>query len=212
MAQITRAETIDELIERVGAKLDLTITSSSIPSREQTVVWLNDGALLLARLLPARRLGGLQQEIPYEDVTDKIDIDGNDLLRIVSVKKYGIECRVMDQRELSLVKTRLPLTHTTRTPACAVSGDEGSVTLEFFPESNGNVEVKGLKRPTAYEDSDSWEPDEWSMPVELELPIIDYAVIQGKIQDEEPEQAALLMKNWAQLLGIESKVDALGVD
>jgi hypothetical protein len=212
MTQIGRASTIDELIERVGAKLDLEITSTSIPSREQTVRWLNDGALLLARLLPPSRLGGLHFELSFDDVGETLDIDGDHLMRVVRVKKFGIECTIREQRDLSMIRTRMPLVHTTRTPACAVSGQDGAVQLEFFPYSNGTVLVKGIKRPTAYEDSGSWEPDEWSMPAELELPIVDYAVVQGKVQDEEPEQAAMLMKQWTQFVGIEIKVDAVGVD
>lgn len=212
MVQIGRAESVDNLIARVGAKLDLTITSTSTPDRGQTVQWLNDGALLLARLLPPHRLGGLQFDLGFTDIGASANIDTDDILRVVSVRKYGVECTVMTKRDLSLAETRTPMLYTTRTPACAVTGEGGAVHLDFFPTFTGDVEIKAIKRPTAYEDSPSWVPDQWSIPVELETAMIDYAVIQGKVQDEEPEQAQMLMQHWAQATGLEIRTDAIGVD
>lgn len=212
MVQIGRAETIDELIERVGAKLDLAVTDNSTPNRGQVVQWLNDGALLLARLLPFERLMGLQFKISISDVGESASIDRDDIIRLTSIRKYGVECTRMTLRELMESSTRLPLLFTSRTPAVAVSGLEGLVRLEFFPTYPGDVECLALRRPTAYQDSGSWAPDEWSLPVELELGVVDYAVVQGKVQDEEPEQAKMLLEAWYQAMGIEIKTDAIGVD
>ena len=109
MAHIERAQNIDTLIGRVGAKLDLTITTTSTPNREQTVQWINDGALLLARLLPPHRLGGLQADVNFYDVRETADIDVQSIMRVVSASKYGVECTILSKRDLVMAKTRTPL-------------------------------------------------------------------------------------------------------
>ena len=44
-------------------------------------------------------------------------------------------------------------------------------------------------------DADQW-PDAYSPPLEWEKFLVDYAVIQGKVQDEEPQQVNLLLQAW----------------
>ena len=212
MVLIDRSQTIADVLSRVGAKLDVTVTDNSTPSSDQVVQWLNDGSLLMVKYMPPHRLGSLMFVTTESDVGEYWALASTDMLRPVAVKKFGVECARLVQRDLDLVITQTPLLFTTRNPAFAVSGEAGALKLQFWPASLGPVSVKGIKRPTAFENDAGWAPDQWSLPAELELNAIDYAVIQGKIQDEEIEQATILKKEWTQELGIEMQIDALGVD
>jgi len=224
MAVIERSQDLWDLMRKVGAKLDLSVTETSTPNVEQVCDWLNEAAILLTRLMPDKRLGGLRSAILSEsDASEFIDLAGTDMVRVVGVKKYGVECTVLTQRKMDLVSTRSPLIHTVRNPAVAVSGEAGYVKLQFWPTSPGPVTVKGIRRPTSYHNDFSardaedepiytYAPDEFSLPVELESSAIDYAMIQGKIQDEEPEQVQLLYQMWSQQMGLETKVEGLGVE
>ena len=225
MSVIDRSQTLDELLRKVGAKLDQTITETSAPSDIQVCDWLNEAALLLCRLLPANRLGSLRSMVISDNNTGEfLDLTNSDIVRVVGVKKYGVECTVVDQRTMDLTFTRLPLVGTVRNPSVCVSGESGYVKLQFWPTSSGPVRVKGIRRPTAYHadwlsrdpESDepiyTYAPDEFSLPVELEQSAIDYALIQGKIQDEEPQQVQLLHQMWASQIGLEMKIEGLGVE
>lgn len=210
MAEITQSQTTAELLKKVGAKLDLSITSSSTPSREQVIVWLNDAALLLARFLPDHRLSSLKVTVNAEDISEYYTVS-DELERAVTVKKFGVVCTRLKQRQMDLITTRSPLIYTSRNPAYCNSGNAGSVQLQFWPTSPGPVSVKAIRKPQAYEDDDGWVPGTYALPAELELLAVDYAVLQGKIQDEEFEQAQLLIQKWGQDAGIEGSIDGLGV-
>lgn len=209
MAEITRAQTISDLIAKVGSKLDISITAMSTPSISQVVSWLNDAALLMTRLMPEDRLGIFRTTITSDSVGASISITSQ-MSRILTVKKYGVVCTRLTQRDMDLVATRSPLLHTTKNPACCVSGDAGNVAIGFWPTSAGPVSIVAVRKPTAYTAS-GWAPDTYSLPPELELLAVDYAVIQGKIQDEEPQQAQVLYQMWVQQAGIEAQVEGLGV-
>lgn len=218
MAAIDKAQTITELVDRVGDKMDLTINENSTPSIGQVCSWLNEAALLLARYLPPHRLGSLRAPaIAQDDVGARLDLTGNSILRVVGVKKYGTECTVLGQRRMDLVATRYPLVHTVRNPSVCISGESGAVQLQFWPESLGPVEVRGIQIPTKYHNEQSggsytWVSDTYSLPAELETAAVNYATIQGKVQDEEPEQVAQLYQMWMQEMGIEQRIPGLGVD
>ena len=224
MAVIDRSQDLPELLRKVGAKLDLTVTETSTPNDVQICDWLNEAALLFTRFLPANRLGSLRSAVLVNDsIGEFMDLTGSDVVRAVGVKKYGVECTVLGQRKMDLVSTRSPLIHTVRNPSVAISGESGFVKLQFWPTSIGPVRVKGVKRPTAYNadwvsrDTDdnpiyTYAPDEFSLPAELETAAIDYALIQGRIQDEEPEQVQLLYQMWSQQLGFETKIEGFGVE
>lgn len=224
MAAIQQAQSLSELLVRVGGKLDLTITETSTPNVGQVCGWLNEAALLFARLLPVARLGSLRSPVVTEDdVGGTLDLTGTDITRVVGIKKYGTECVVLTQREMDFISTRSPLIHTVKNPSACVSGDSGSVLLQFWPSSPGPVSVKGVRKPTAYHNNYTstdefgdpiydWAPDTYTLPVELETAAVDYAVIQGKVQDEEPEQVQILSQMWAQSIGIETKIPGIGAD
>lgn len=209
MAEITRSQTIADLLAKVGSKLDISITTMSTPSSAQVVSWLNDAALLMTRLMPEDRLGIFRTQVSNENVGSSIAIVSQ-LARVITVKKYGVVCTRLSQRDMDLIATRSPLLHTTRNPACCVSGDAGNVTINFWPVSAGPVSIVAVRKPTAYT-VNGWSPDTYSLPPELELLAVDYAVVQGKIQDEEPQQAQVLYQMWVQQAGIEAQVEGLGV-
>lgn len=209
MAEITRAQTISDLVAKVGSKLDINITAMSTPSISQVVSWLNDAALLMSRLMPEDRLGIFRTTITSENVGESIAITSQ-LARVVTARKYGVVCTRLTQRDMDLVSTRSPLLHTTKNPSFCVSGDAGNVTINFWPTSSGPVSIVAIRKPTAYLAS-GWTPDSYSLPPELELLAVDYAVVQGKIQDEEPQQAQVLYQMWVQQAGIEAQIEGLGV-
>lgn len=213
MTEIVRAQSLADIIARVGAKLDINITSSSTPNTNQVVRWLNDAALLLVRMLPEDRLGAYKETVLDQHVGQTLTIT-EQFLRIVTVKKYDVVCTRLLQRDMDLMATRSPLLHTTRNPAFCVSGNSGNVALNFWPVSDGPVSVTAIRKPTAYTNpiaAPFWAPDQYSLPPELELLAVDYAVVQGKIQDEEPQQAQLLYQMWVQQAGLEGQVEGLGV-
>jgi hypothetical protein len=210
MAEITKSQTTADLLKKVGSKLDIDITDTSTPNRAQVISWLNDAALLLVRMLPEDRLGLLRDSFEEESTSSGLVID-RPYMRIVSVKKFGVTCTRLSQNELELVASRTPLMHTTRNPAYCVSGSGGDVEIQFWPETPGPVLVKAIRKPEAYEDDDTWEPGDYTLPAELELHAVDYAVLQGKIQDEEIQQVQMLMQLWMQFAGIEGQIEGLGV-
>jgi hypothetical protein len=177
----------------------------------------------LIKLSP--KLGSLRSSVISNDETGEfLDLTNSDIVRVIGVKKYGVECTVVDQRKMDLTATRLPLVNTVRNPSVCVSGESGYVKLQFWPTSIGPTRVKGVRRPTAYHASFSgrdpdtdepiytYAPDEFSLPAELEMAAIDYAVIQGKVQDEEPQQVQLLHQMWVANVGLETKIEGLGVE
>jgi hypothetical protein len=209
VAEIIRSQLITELLAKVGSKLDIDITDTSTPSDAQVVSWLNDAALLIARFLPEDRLGLLQDKVEVEDVGESLVVD-SPFERFVSIVKYGVVCKRLTQRDMDLISTRSPLLHTTRNPAFCVSGNAGYINLRFWPTSIGPVTVKAIRKPEAYAVTD-WTPGTYSLPVELELLAVDYAVVQGKIQDEEVQQAQFLLQAWMQQAGFEAQIEGLGV-
>lgn len=211
MAEIIKSQTTQDILDKVGAKLDIEITATSTPNTSQVISWLNDAALIIVRLLKEERLGLLRASLTEEDVTDALTIS-EPFERVVSATKYGVICTKLDQRAMDLVATRMPMVNTTRNPAYCISGSGGSVQLQFWPQSPGPVVVKAIRKPQAYETDSGWTPGAYTLPVELELIAIDYAVLQGKIQDEEVQQAQILMQAWYQQVGIEGQVEGLGVE
>jgi hypothetical protein len=210
VSEINKSQVVGDILDKVGAKLDIEITDTSTPTAQQVVVWLNDAALMIVRLLPEERLGLLRTSISSDDISGVISIT-EPVEKIVSARKYGIECTKLKQREMDLVSTRMPLVHTTRNPAYCISGSGGSVQLQFWPESSGPVLVKAIRKPEAYSMAPGWTAGSYTLPVELEMLAVDYAVLQGKIQDEEVQQAQILMQAWFQQAGIEGQVEGLGV-
>lgn len=209
MAEILRSQDISDLLAKVGSKLDVDITDTSTPSTAQVVQWLNDAALLMARLMPEERLGLLQTKLTADSVGQLLSLT-DQLERIITVTKYGVVCTKKSQRDMDLVATRTPLLHTTRNPAYCVGGDSGNVSLKFWPSSVGPVTVTAIRKPQAYT-ATGYSPGTYALPVELELLAVDYACVQGKIQDEETQQANMLFQMWMQQAGIEAQVEGLGV-
>lgn len=210
MAEIVKAQTLADILVKVGAKLDIDITDTSTPNREQVVLWLNDAALLLCRLLPEARLGLLRDSFEEESASSMLVIS-RPYLRIVNVKKFGITCTKLEQAEFELISTRFPLMHTTRNPAYCISGGGGDVELQFWPETPGPVLVKAIRKPEAYVNDDDWIAGDFTLPAELEVHAVDYAVLMGKIQDEEVQQVQMLTQLWIQLTGLEGQIEGLGV-
>jgi len=108
------------------------------------------------------------------------------------------------------MKARMPYMATVMSPYYARFGRSGKVRLKFLPESKGKITLSYIRMPTAY--TSSWTPDDYSAPAELEELIVDYAVVRGKIQDEEPQQVQLLWQAWFQSAGLEPNLDMTGVE
>lgn len=224
MVVVQKAQDIDTLLTRVGGKLDIVVTETSTPNASQVCDWLNEAAILLTRLLPVERLGSLRSPVFSEsDVGETLSLSSTDMIRVIGIKKYGTECVVREQREMDFISTRSPLINTVRNPSASISGDSGDVQLQFWPTSPGPVAVKGINKPTVYDntwttlDGDGdpiydWTPDTYTLPLELETAAVDYAVLMGRVQDEETQQVQQLVQMWGQSVGIEVKIPGLGVD
>ena len=214
MTAITRAENMDDLISRVSALLDVPINENSIPSEQQVIRWFNDAAILIVKLLPDERLAWAQHVMSYDNVGSELYLEGSNIIRIVAVSKYNYDCTEVTHKKLLSMRARFPYYATVQSPYYCRFGSQGKVRLRFLPESFGKVSVAYVRMPTAFykNSSNQWEPDDYSVPAELEPVLVDYVVMKGKIQDEEPQQFQVLYQEWVQSLGIETQAKVTGVE
>jgi hypothetical protein len=203
--------TAEQMIAQVGAKLDLEITENTVPDKEQVVQWLNDASLYMAKILPAPAVSGITRSFKSDSVGSQWELPTGEILRVLVVRKFGNISFMADMAKLSWVATNVPMTHTSRNPICAVSGSGGNTVLEFFPRTNAPAEVIAVVAPEQIT-AEGWTPGEYAPPPSWALGMVDYAVIQGKIQDEEPEQAAFLLKSWQENLQVEMGSGFIGMD
>lgn len=193
-----------ELAARVGALLDVTIDTSSgnedkgTPSYSQVRSWLYDAARQILHLAPEPHVAGFVNRATSAGVTSTWAIDGIAIERILSVIKGGFVCDKVSYSTLRRIPMLMPSLYSGGGYAYAESGSIGEATLQFYPEDSDDVEVAYVA-PVAQVASwvesptDNYiPPDSWSKLM------VDYAVIQGKVQDEEPEQVQLLMQLWVQ--------------
>lgn len=215
MSAIVQAVNMTELVNRAAALLDVPINENSIPSMEQVVRWFNDGLLLLTKLLPDERLAWAQHSIVIDNVGSELHLEGSNIIRLGVVTKYNFQAHEVGHQMLMSMRSKMPNKASVQTPYFCRFGSEGKVRLKFLPESSGKVHVNFVRMPTAYfwnNDGDQWTPDAYSAPAELEPFLVDYVVLQGKIQDEEPQQFQMLYQAWMQSLQIESQAITTGVE
>lgn len=204
------SESISDVIDKVAGKLDAIVDTSTTPSKAQVINWLNDGLMLITKTLPDHRLSWLLDRIS-PTVQTAYTIDNLDIMRVTSVVRYGRRCRKVDSDELNWISGSAPYSSTEIDPTYAVSGVGGMVTLRFWPESMAATTVEYIHRPAQYS-LEGWDPlGRYTPPPEAEDIIVDYAVIQGKIQDEELEQAMALWNQWKERYQIEAGPETLGV-
>lgn len=188
--------TPDELVARVGAKLDSVPTDSTVPSINQIKGWLDEGAIEIARLAPESMLGSLIAT-HTNTITDSYEPEDY-VMRILSVSKFGAVCKVVP----NIVTFRLlvgsaGLAFDQKSPLACVSGTAGRIAVKFYPETSGQIIVDYVRKPNSYLDTyDSGS--EYYLPQEFEQFLISYAVIQGRIQDEEPGLAQQQAQIWYQ--------------
>ena len=210
MTQITRSDVL-AMIARVGAKLDIpTIDASSTPTNTQVIQWLDDAVMKLAKMLPSSKMGSLTWVYESDSITANLNLEQQSpvVMRVFSAKKFGYGCKRYELDEFEQIKTKLPMLHTQSNPAFAVSGVAGELVLMFYPESPGACEIRVAAIPTSYTSIQ----DEFSAPLTWEDHIVDFAVLQGKIQDEEPEQTSLLLQEWMASIQVAMQLPSLGVD
>jgi hypothetical protein len=184
-----------DLRDKVGALLDVDIGSDTTPDEDQVNAWLYDGAIKMMSILPLEMLGGFMKTQSTADIDGDVSIDAADMLRIVSVTKGGQPCVEVPLANLHGLALRAPYLFR-NTYAYARMGESGEATLQFYPADSGQVEVYYIAFPDA---ASSWSgtsslapPESWSGQ------LVEYAALQGKIQDEEPQQAQMLYQMWVQ--------------
>jgi len=202
----------DKLRNRVGSLLDVRITEATTPSKDQVDEWMYEGALMLCKILPIGLLGTMM-DVETATVTKDWDVGGLDIVKAVSVEKNDAGCTIYPYPELVHIRDNMSSLHTTSNFACAFTGEVGGASIiRFYPETSASATLTFVTSPAPVS---KWAkttaphlipPDTWS-----EL-IVEYAVMKGKIQDEEEQAATMLYQMWMQSIQAFSGSGVLGTD
>jgi len=202
----------DQLRNRVGSLLDVRITEATTPSKDQVDEWMYEGALMLCKALPVALLGTMM-DLETATITTDWDISDFDVVKAVTVEKDGVRCKIYSHPDLLHIRDNMGALHTDEYPACSFTGIAGGkAVIKFFPETNLSVSLTFVTSPapvTAWKKTVSPHlipPDSWS-----EL-IVEYAVMKGKIQDEEEQAASMLYQMWTQSVNVFVGSEVLGTD
>jgi len=195
--------TRSELEDQVGYKLGLTIDANSIPSNTQVQQWLNEGQLDVARKIHPQLAPDLIEvesiNINAGDETFALSSLSKPFIKLIACRYAASAtdtdrpCKIVDAYSHSaLVRAGDFLKPTSDDPIVSVQNGN----LAFYPTADavggGDAVVTYLREP----DTLSADGTECELPAFLEDLVVDYAVIQAKIQDEQFDQAMLLYKNY----------------
>lgn len=203
----------DLLRNRVGALLDVRISDATTPSIDQVNNWMYEGAMVLCKIIPIGQLATMMNIETSTETTDW-DINELDMIKLAVVQKADKQCRIYAYDDFLHVRDNLPSLHTDNSPACSLSSNAaGAAVLKFLPETSATVSVLYVASPAPIVE---WEPatvaphlvppDTWA-----EL-IVDYAVMKGKIQDEEEQAASMLYQMWTATVQAFIGTTVLGTD
>lgn len=202
----------DKLRNRVGALLDVRITEATTPSKDQVDEWLYEGALMMCKILPLGLLGTMMDVEEATVITDW-DISAFDVVKAVAVEKNGAICKIYTYPELLHIRDNMSALHTSSNFGCSFVGDAGGAgVIKFYPESSSLAILTFVASPAPISE---WvktsaphliPPDTWS-----EL-IVEYAVVKGKVQDEEEQAASMLYQMWIQSVQAFTGSAVLGTD
>lgn len=210
MSYIQRSRVTD-LLMRVGYKLDLTPDGSSLPSDTQIKQWLEDACVRMVEILPLGRLTEFFQSASVAiGQGGRGDIASLPLMRLVAVKFAGQACTVMPVEEFSATIRSAPGLYGYLFPSATVIGTDTGAAIEIYPAYSGNATIYYVAEPRPIEDWDNDAIFPWNMlvpPAYWEESMVDYAVAQAKVQDEEIGQAQQLIQLWQEQVAIKMQVN-----
>lgn len=210
--------TPSQMVARVGSLLDIEVSDDTVPSNDDIITWLNEGALEVVKMMPDEKVSALTKRIGVTDVGERTylneDHDFEPPMRIMTVTKFGAVCTKAKNYEDYLQKKKLtPLIFDRTNPLACQTGTIASPVIEFFPADTGDVVIQAVIAPSAYAmDGGYDENDDLYPPVSWERLIIDYAVMRGRTQDEEPGQANLQYQMWIQAVQTAARSNDFGFE
>ncbi len=199
MSYIQRS-TVEDLVKRVGYKLDMRPDGSSLPEDVHVKQWLQDACLRMLDILPLEALAEffVQSSVTI-GVSGRGSVAGLPILRLVAVRYNGQSCTTMPNDEFQTTIRRAPSLYSHLFPAATIVGTATGAALEVYPAVQGGAAVYYVAEPRPIADWDNDDSSPWNMllpPASWEEAMVDYAVIQAKIQDEEIGQAQQLIQAW----------------
>jgi len=194
-----------DLQNRVAAGLDVDLSTTSVPTTDQVDAWLWDAAMFLATVLKPDQIPSLigDEENVTAMATGTTTLAGTNVIRPLYIgantdttnSKVYNPCTIYTQQEHFRIKQFAPNMHTADNPAAVVTGKQGSLSIEFYPSGMTfyNIRYIGAPSPVA-----NWTgaaanfvpPSAWAQAMTA------YAVMMGKLQDEEVELANMSKAIW----------------
>lgn len=203
----------DTMRNRVGALLDVRISSATTPSIDQVNEWMYEGAFNLCKILPTEMLGTMSLLKAYTSQAPPLALGGLELVRLITLEVGGVRARMYSYPDFLNVRDHMPQLHTGTSPAATLTPDaEGITNVTWLPVTPEDVNITYVTEPAPVS---AWNktaapnlipPDTWS-----EL-IVQYAVVQGKIQDEEEQAAGMLYQMWTASVQAFIGREVLGTD
>ena len=191
--------TLQSLLNNVGAKLHVTLGTTTVPTQDQVTQWLNDAQVEIARIKNVPELV-ISYTPPASTVATSVAAPDN-LLRIVDAydnfdnkKMYPITYDIYTR-----IKAGSDSYYTTSTYCYLIGNNGTSRVIYYYPESDpGEKTFLYLKKPDDLVNL----TDVISISDDYAPFLVDYAVIQGRVQTEDYEKVYMLLADWYKKLGV----------
>lgn len=199
MATLTK-RTAAKMIDAVGAKIDIVLTTNTTPNRKQVVDWLNEGVIETIKLLPEESFRDLF--VDYSSLGN--EISESDLLlpvmKTISFFRNGASCVKITDKEFFSLLQNSPFKFTSMNPAYARITLGGIAIWRSYPTGKALNQIIYIPYPFMYDtgngDEENETPTRYSIPALLENYVIDYAAAMARVQDEEPAQYQMYKQDW----------------
>lgn len=199
----------DTLVARVGDKIDLPITTASVPSIGQVKQWLQEGALRLAKLLPDIHLAGLFATATYPYNSSGIYPLDVEPLRINAIMVGASKAQIVPVGHLRNMKGLIAEFEAWYQGMAAITGSGGVEQVEIWPKKlNQALTIDYIASPAP---ESEWPDSPFSPPLAWEDALVEYAVAVSRIQDEEAGLAQLSMQEWERKVAEMAKTGVFGV-
>lgn len=210
---------LDELIRAVGSKLDIQISSNTVPSKDDVTEWLQDGFLRMLMYLPGPMLTEVSVVQGFENVDVGADALfewdlGTDVVRILGATTENYTdtdvfapAIVVPYSEYRAIKALVD--GSASVVQSYISVTPGGAKVVSWPKLRRNIELEYVPRPASAYD---WPTAAGSPPLEWEPAVIDYAVAQGRMQDEEPALGQASMADWEKRMAEMARTGVYAVD
>ena len=175
--------TITSLVDRVASLLDLTVDETSTPSASQVTEWLVEGFSKLVNMLPDEQL--MYEATVATGMLSPSGIETTDCLKVLGVSVDGTPARKVPYQKIATMGSNQPARFSGVNFAYAI-GAGNRVYVWPWSDSARSVEVHYIDEPST------------NIGDNIAGLCVDYAVIMGKVQDEELEQSNGLLQAWFQ--------------